>query len=59
MKTLGLLGMLAVGLLVAGCASSNPPAPRSESPGRTRCLTDRNETGNTRPLFFLFCVESP
>jgi hypothetical protein len=59
MKTLGLLSMLALGLLVAGCASENPPAPRTESQGRTRCLNDRNETGNTRPLFFLFCVESP
>jgi hypothetical protein len=59
MKTLALLGMLALGLLAAGCASNDPPAPRTETQGRARCLNDRNETGNSRPLFFLFCVESP
>lgn len=59
MKRLGLIGMLALGLALAGCASASPSAPRSESPPRTRCLNDRNETGSTRPIFFLFCMESP
>jgi len=59
MNRLGLLGILALSIVVAGCASGNPPAPRSDAPPRTRCLNDRNETGNTRPLFFLFCMESP
>ncbi len=59
MMRLGLLGMLALGLVVAGCASSKPSPPRSDSAPRTRCLNDRNETGSTRPIFFLFCMESP
>ncbi len=59
MMRLGLLGMLALGLVVAGCASSKPSPPPSSSAPRTRCLNDRNETGSTRPIFFLFCIESP
>ena len=59
MNRLGLLGILALSIVAAGCASSNPPAPRSDPPVRTRCLNDRNETGNARPMFFLFCMESP
>ena len=44
---------------VAGCASYAPPPPRQSTAPRTRCLSDPNETGGLRPLFFLFCVESP
>jgi hypothetical protein len=45
---------------VAGCAStSSQPPPRQSTAPRTRCLSDPNETGGMRPLFFLFCVESP
>ena len=46
-------------LAVSGCASGaqSPPPTASTSP-RTRCLVDPNEAG-TRPLIFLFCVESP
>ena len=54
-RRLLLLALLAA---VAGCASYSPPPPRQSQPPRTRCLSDPNETG-TRPLFFLFCVESP
>jgi hypothetical protein len=44
---------------VAGCASGyQPPPPRQSTAPRTRCLSDPNET-SLRPLFFLFCVESP
>ena len=44
---------------VTGCASSAPSTPpRASSPPRTRCLGNPNET-DLRPLFFLFCVESP
>jgi hypothetical protein len=45
---------------VAGCAtgSAPPPARQSTAP-RTRCLSDPNETGGLRPLFFFLCVESP
>jgi hypothetical protein len=52
--------LLVIALLaaVAGCASYQPPPPRASTPPRTRCLSDPNETG-LRPLFFLFCMESP
>jgi len=51
--------LLALLVAVAGCASGyqSPPA-RQSTPPRTRCLSDPNET-SLRPLFFLFCVESP
>ncbi|HTO13017.1 MAG TPA: hypothetical protein VMQ51_15690 [Candidatus Binatia bacterium] len=43
---------------VTGCASgAAPPPPRPSTP-RARCLSNPNETDG-RPLFFLFCVESP
>ncbi|OGL12167.1 MAG: hypothetical protein A3I17_07290 [Candidatus Rokubacteria bacterium RIFCSPLOWO2_02_FULL_72_37] len=53
---------LFVSLLVAACATAgggNAPAP--SSPPRVRCLSDgaRDTASGTRPLFFLFCVESP
>jgi hypothetical protein len=54
--------LLAVALLaiLAGCSTS-PPAqqyPRSGTSPRARCVSNPNET-DLRPLFFLFCVESP
>jgi hypothetical protein len=55
-----LLALVLVVLAMAGCASgdySAPSATASTSP-RTRCLVNPNEAG-TRPLVFLFCVESP
>jgi len=56
-RRLFLLVLLAA---VAGCAStSSQPPPRQSTAPRTRCLSDPNETGGLRPLFFLFCVESP
>lgn len=58
MKPFGLLVVVALGLVVAGCASSTPPARRDAPPIRTRCLNDRGE-GSTRPIIFLFCAESP
>jgi len=58
-RSLGLLALLALCLALGACASTDPPPARSDSQGRTRCLNDRNETGNSRPLFFLFCAESP
>ncbi|PYQ00308.1 MAG: hypothetical protein DMF83_28400 [Acidobacteria bacterium] len=53
--------VLALLVLTVGCASSSPPPqqhPRAGSSPRVRCLTNPNET-ELRPLFFLFCVESP
>jgi len=54
------LSILALVAMLAGCASSPPPQqhPRAGSSPRARCLTDPNDT-TLRPLFFLFCVESP
>jgi hypothetical protein len=45
---------------VAGCASSAPPASRTSAAPRVRCLDDggRDRPGETRPLFFLFCIQS-
>ena len=54
--------LLAV-LVVAGCSTAVEPSrePRSGSSPRVRCLSDpaRDTVAGTRPLFFLFCVESP
>jgi len=54
--------VLALLALLAGCASSSPPPqqqhPRAGSSPRVRCLNNPNDT-ELRPLFFLFCVESP
>jgi hypothetical protein len=51
--------LLLVLVSLAGCAvpASSPP-PRGSQPPRARCLADPHETG-ARPLFFLFCIESP
>ncbi len=56
--------LLALALLaiLAGCAASTPPPqqhPRAGTSPRARCMSNPNETGDLRPLFFLFCVESP
>ncbi len=52
--------LLALVTLVTGCASSyTPPPPQASTPPRTRCLANPQEAGGLRPLFFLFCVESP
>jgi hypothetical protein len=45
-------------VVLAGCAAPAASPPRASQAPRTRCLSNPNETG-TRPLFFLFCVESP
>jgi hypothetical protein len=58
-RSVAFLALILLAFVTAGCSSSAAPAGRSDSQGRTRCLNDRNETGNSRPLFFLFCAESP
>jgi hypothetical protein len=49
-------------LALLGCSTAPPGRenPRQSSP-RVRCLSDpgRDNTEGTRPLFFLFCIESP
>ncbi|PYN54081.1 MAG: hypothetical protein DMD92_19385 [Candidatus Rokuibacteriota bacterium] len=58
-----LAGWLAVWLVVlaAGCAASPPRGQESGQLPRARCLVDpKREAGeSTRPLIFLFCIESP
>ena len=55
--------MLGLGLVLlttlAGCSVSTPSsAPRSSQSPRVRCLNNPNE-GDTRPMIFLFCAETP
>jgi hypothetical protein len=54
------LGALALALLLCGCAVQQPTG-RQDAP-RLRCANDpgRGQTySGDRPLFFLFCIESP
>jgi hypothetical protein len=47
--------------LLLGCSSSSArqqPNPRAGTTPRVRCVSDPHES-QTRPLFFLLCVESP
>ncbi len=55
----GALVLCAVALVA--CATDPSPRQRSDTSPRVRCLTDpkRDTAEGTRPLIFLFCVESP
>jgi len=57
------VALLCVLVVLAGCASSSSSSSRASSsnPPRVRCLTDpgRDNASSSRPLFFLFCTESP
>ena len=46
--------------ILAGCAYSTPSSSssRSSQSPRVRCLNNPNE-GDTRPMIFLFCAETP
>jgi hypothetical protein len=58
--TLRLLLAVCLVTAVSGCATA-PPQVRSQSP-TVRCLGQpgRGETySESRPLFFIFCAESP
>ena len=49
----------AVTEFTTGCSTTyQAPPARPSRPATTRCLMDPRET-DTRPLFFLFCIESP
>lgn len=50
--------LLALVASIAGCTAVTSPPPRGTQAPRARCLSNPNE-GGARPLFFLFCVESP
>ena len=43
---------------ITGCATTYQVPPRQSRPPTTRCLANPGET-DARPLFFLFCVETP
>jgi hypothetical protein len=52
---------LAAALALAGCATTETPRRASESP-TVRCVDEPGRGGSvspTRPLFFLFCAQSP
>ncbi|MBI1958087.1 MAG: hypothetical protein HYY95_02950 [Candidatus Rokubacteria bacterium] len=49
-----LLACLLLLMALGGCAMS----PRSTETPHTRCLSER-DPGPSRPLVFLFCIESP
>jgi hypothetical protein len=53
------LGLIVALGILSGCASYTPPPPTASSAPRTRCLANPGESDSLRPLFFLFCVESP
>ena len=56
------LGALALALFVVGCAGPAGSRPTTSDASRTRCLSQpgRGESySSDRPLFFLFCIESP
>lgn len=52
------LCLLALLGLAACATSASRPDGRSPASPHVRCLTDPRESG-TRPLIFLFCIESP
>jgi hypothetical protein len=56
------LALLGAGLVVAGCAMPPPSSSSGSYAPQTRCLTQPQRSENyasDRPMFFLFCAESP
>jgi hypothetical protein len=54
-RRIALLVLLAS--VFAGCAATSTPTSSPPHPS-VRCVSDPNERG-TRPLIFLFCIQSP
>lgn len=52
------LAMLLPLLALAGCAGGMPRSTTHTPSSRGHCITDPTESP-TRPMFFLFCVETP
>lgn len=46
-------------LLLAGCSGMGSYAGNPDEPRRVRCLSEVNPSAEARPLFFLFCIQSP
>jgi hypothetical protein len=67
MNRLAALAVLLVACAGCGSASYDRPShsstspPRDSNPPRVRCLSDpaRDDKSGSRPLFYLFCAESP
>jgi hypothetical protein len=54
-----LIVLVLLAVLAVACASPAPSAsPRGGQSPRVRCLNNPNE-GDTRPMIFLFCAETP
>jgi hypothetical protein len=54
-----ILALALLAALITACASPAPSAsPRGSTSPRVRCLNNPNE-GDTRPMLFLFCAETP
>ncbi len=54
--------LVALALVLLGCAGPAGSSPPSSGVPRARCLGDSSREAASdpmRPLFFLFCVESP
>lgn len=54
--------LLALALVLLGCAGPTGSGASSSETPRARCLGDSRREASAdpmRPLFFLFCVESP
>ncbi|HEY3064557.1 MAG TPA: hypothetical protein VGL09_02135 [Methylomirabilota bacterium] len=53
--------LLLAGVVLVGCSSA--PPSRVQTPTTVRCLSDAGPgampTATDRPLFFLFCAQSP
>jgi hypothetical protein len=61
MNRLGRWLSLVLVVFAVGCSSALPARQDSGASPRVRCLSDprRDADEGSRPLFFLFCVESP
>ena len=58
MKRRSALILVLLALVTGGCAASQGSSSSPAASPSVRCLSDPNERG-TRPLIFLFCIQSP
>jgi hypothetical protein len=52
------IALLVVVAALAGCSGQVPRSTTHTPSTRGQCIADKGETP-TRPMFFLFCVETP